>query len=69
MDALRKARRIQPKGELLNYILFFDDYPVTAVTSPWNDTVGPQDKIYAVQTSDEVIQRCILMTTDPGDLV
>lgn len=69
MDALRRARRIQLKGELLNYILFYDDYPVTVVTSPWNNTVGPQDKIFAVQTSDEVIQRCILMTTDPGDLV
>jgi adenine-specific DNA-methyltransferase len=39
------------------------------LTSPWNDTVGPQDKRYVVQTSAEVIKRCILMTTDPGDLV
>jgi adenine-specific DNA-methyltransferase len=69
MKALKESNRLQPKGELLNYVLFFDDYPVTALTSPWIDTVGPQDKRYAVQTNDEVIARCILMSTDPGDLV
>ena len=69
MKSLLTARRLQPKGELLNYVLFFDDYPVTTLTSPWTSTVGPQDKRYVVQTSNEVIQRCILMTTDPGDLV
>jgi adenine-specific DNA-methyltransferase len=63
------TRRVQPKGNLLNYILYFDDFPITKVTNPWNDTVGPQDKKYVVQTSDLVIERCILMTTDPGDLV
>jgi adenine-specific DNA-methyltransferase len=69
LDALAKARRIQPKGELLNYVLFFDDYPVSPLTAPWNDTVGPQDKRYCVQTSEEVLKRCLLMTTNPGDLV
>jgi adenine-specific DNA-methyltransferase len=69
MQALKMNRRLQPKGELLNYKLFFDDYPVTSLTSPWIDTVGPQDKQYVVQTSREVIARCMLMTTDPGDLV
>lgn len=69
MQKLKKAKRLQPKGELLNYVLFFDDYPVTALTSPWADTVGPQDKVYVVQTNREVISRCLLMTTAPGDLV
>jgi len=68
MDALKGAHRLQPKGELLNYVLFLDDYPATALTSPWTDTVGPQDKRYVVQTSDAVVSRCVLMTTDPGDL-
>ena len=39
------------------------------VTNIWNDTMGSQNKIYAVQTGEKPIQRCILMTTDPGDLV
>jgi adenine-specific DNA-methyltransferase len=58
-----------PKGNLLNYILFFDDFPVTKLTNPWTDTTGSQQKIYVVQTGELVVQRCILMTTDPGDLV
>ncbi|MCR4429898.1 MAG: site-specific DNA-methyltransferase [Tepidanaerobacteraceae bacterium] len=69
LERLAKANRIQVKGNMLNYILYFDDFPVTKLTSPWNDTVGPQDKTYVVQTSELPIQRCILMTTDPGDLV
>jgi adenine-specific DNA-methyltransferase len=35
----------------------------------WNDVAGASDKIYVVQTAQAVIERCILMTTDPGDLV
>ncbi len=69
MNALRDAKRLQPKGELLNYVLFYDDYPVTTLTSPWTDVVGPQDKTYAVQTSTEVVRRCMHLTTDAGDLV
>jgi adenine-specific DNA-methyltransferase len=68
-DRLIGLRRVQPKGNILNYILYYDDFPVTKLTNPWNDTVGPQDKRYVVQTAELVVQRCLLMTTDPGDLV
>ncbi len=66
---LIKLRRVQPKGNILNYILFNEDFPVTKLTNPWQDTVGSQDKKYVVQTGNLPIQRCILMTSDPGDLV
>lgn len=66
---LEKAKRIQVKGNLPNYILFLDDFPVTKLTTPWIDTVGPQGKSYVVQTDTVPIQRCMLMSTDPGDLV
>jgi len=69
MDVLVSKRRVQPKGNLINYILYFDDFPITILTNPWNDTVGPQNKTYVVQTGNIPIQRCLLMTTDPGDLV
>jgi len=69
LDTLVRKGRVQPKGNLLNYILYVDDFPVTKITNPWYDTVGPQDKRYVVQTSELPIQRCLLMTTDPGDLV
>ncbi len=67
MDILVKARLVQAKGNLLNYILYYE--PITKITNPWNDTVGPQNKRYVVQTGELPIQRCLLMTTDPGDLV
>jgi adenine-specific DNA-methyltransferase len=69
MEKLAAERRLQPKGRLLNYRLFLDDYPVSTLTSPWTDTVGADQKSYVVQTNTEVIKRCLLMTTDPGDIV
>lgn len=69
MQKLVSKNRIQVNGRLLNYRLYVDDYPVSAITSPWSDTAGATQKAYVVQTSVSVIQRCMLMTTDPGDLV
>jgi adenine-specific DNA-methyltransferase len=63
------AERIRPLGNLLNYILFLDDKPCSDLTVPWFDTAGADSKVYAVQTNTEVLKRCLLMTTDPGDLV
>ncbi|MFQ5763562.1 MAG: DNA methyltransferase [Rhodospirillales bacterium] len=69
ISRLGKVNRIQPLGKLLNYVLFFDDKSVSDLTAPWFDTAGADNKIYAVQTNTEVVKRCMLMTTDPGDLV
>lgn len=69
MKILDFLNRLQPKGKLLNYRLFREDYPVSTLTIPWQDTVGADDKSYVVQTNTHVIKRCLLMTTDPGDLV
>ena len=51
------------------YVFFADDYPVIQITNQWTDTQGAIGKTFAVQTAHKVIQRCLLMTTDPGDLV
>jgi len=73
MANLAKAGRIVVEGNSLRFLRFLDDYPVYPVTNVWTDVGGIQDretgKIYVVQTTDEVIQRCLLMTTSPGDLV
>lgn len=69
MDRLKWARRLIPSGRLLRYALFADDKPVGDLTHPWTDSVGARDKVYVVQTNVEVVRRCMLMTTDPGDLV
>ena len=64
------GRLLQTKG-FINFKIYFDDFPVVNLTNLWDDTMGTaeQDKQYVVQTSTKPIQRCILMTTDPGDLV
>jgi len=64
-----KASRIQPDRTALRAIYYHNDYPASEITNTWNDT-GPEiNKSYVVQTSTRAVQRCILMTTDPGDLV
>ncbi len=71
MDNLAKAGRLVPYkgGETLRYRLKLSDSPYSALTNFWNDTSAPAGKSYVVQTSDKVIQRCMLMASDPGDLV
>jgi adenine-specific DNA-methyltransferase len=71
MRRLARADRIEPYkgGETLRYRLFLDDYPVSPIHNIWSDTAPASDKIYVVQTSETVVGRCVLMTTDPGDLV
>ena len=70
LDILGKAGRLASAGRYLNAVLFKKDGGnTTALTTPWFDTTGPRTRNYVVQTGKEVIQRCILMATDPGDLV
>jgi adenine-specific DNA-methyltransferase len=72
MNRIKEQRRIYKHGKSIGYKLYFDDYPVSKITSPWNDISWnkfSEKKIYVVQTYTTAIQRCILMTTDPGDLV
>lgn len=71
MDRLALAGRLQPysKGDTLQYVLRLSDYPVTVFNNVWTDTSAATGMRYVVETSPKVIQRCMLMTTDPGDLV
>ncbi len=69
MERLALANRLVSPANNLNYKLYLDDYPVREFADVWMDTQGASDKVYVVQTSVKVIQRCLLMATDPGDLV
>jgi adenine-specific DNA-methyltransferase len=72
MKRLALLRRLMPAGTYLRYILYNDDYPVSPMTNPWNDTSWSgfgEAKVYVVQTNSEIAKRCLLMTTDPSDLV
>jgi adenine-specific DNA-methyltransferase len=66
------ANRIDGTEGSVSYIRYFEDYPFSPIHSIWTDTStgGFTDtKIYVVQTVSKVIERCLLMATDPGDLV
>ena len=71
MQNLIKSGRLFATKDYINYKLYFDDFPKLLLSNLWADTMGTaeQEKKYVVQTAIKVIQRCILMTTDPGDLV
>ncbi|WP_198321210.1 site-specific DNA-methyltransferase [Qipengyuania flava] len=72
LGRLVKSDRVASRKNSLAYVRYLDDFPVVAMTASWNDTAiagRPGDKVYVVQTSPKVVERCILMTSDPGDLV
>lgn len=72
MNRLVAARRVVAVGKYLRYVMFDNDYPVVRISNMWADVRAGgfgEAKVYVVQTNTDVIQRCLLMTTDPGDLV
>jgi len=71
MDRLAKASRIGRAGSTINYKRYFADAPAFDLFNIWSDTQSGSgmDKIYVVQTNEKIVQRCLLMSTDPGDLV
>lgn len=72
MSRLSKADRLIGIGNTLSYVRFINDFAAIPIGSIWTDTTTAgfaSDKTYVVQTNASVIQRCLLMTTDPGDLV
>lgn len=72
MKRLVWANRVEASENSIRFVRFLDDFPVQPITNVWDDTNRPgyiDTKLYVVQTTVKVIERCLLMTTDPGDLV
>ena len=69
MQRLAEKNRLIVEADNIRYIMYHDDFPYSKITNPWNDTPPAQRKTYVVQTNEAVLERCILMNTDPGDLV
>ncbi|MBD5418403.1 MAG: site-specific DNA-methyltransferase [Desulfovibrio sp.] len=72
LNRLNKANRLMLVGNTLRYKRYWNDFPVTAIDNSWNDTGRSgfaEKKQYVVETTPNVIARCLLMATDPGDLV
>ena len=69
LDKLARIGRLTPKGKYLLLKRFYPESRISKIISIWNDTAGEQNAEYVVQTSPLPIQRCMLMCSDPGDLV
>jgi len=69
LNRLACAERIICEGSVVRYVHYLEDAPGSYLMNIWMDMMGAPDRVYAVQTNTKVIERCILMTTDPGDLV
>ncbi len=68
MTRLQRAGRVRRGDATLRFKRYLNDFAASRIANFWDDT-GVSDKIYVVQTSPKVIERCLLMATDPGDLV
>lgn len=69
MEGLKRAGRLIAVGSTLRWVYYREDFPASELTNLWDGLGGAADKVYVVQTNTEIVRRCILMTTDPGDLV
>ena len=69
LTRLHWARRLRPGARSLQYVRYVDDFPVVPLNDRWESVQIGTELTYVVQTSTKVIERCLLMTTDPGDLV
>src|SRR5579862_1643520 len=69
IEALLRAARLQRAGNTIRFRQFLADFPYTEVGSIWTNAGRDPENYYVVQTPTNIIQRCLLMTTDPGDLV
>ena len=72
MRRLDRANRLYVRSTSMNYVRYLNDYPALPLNNAWDDTAiagWSEYKVYVVQTARRVVERCILMTTDPGDLV
>ncbi|HVR46904.1 MAG TPA: site-specific DNA-methyltransferase [Candidatus Binatia bacterium] len=69
MRRLDVAHRIMSSGATIRYLRLLNDFPSYELNNVWTDIASPPDVVYAVQTSPRLVQRCMLMCSDPGDLV
>ncbi len=72
MTRLQKSNRLIPVGRTLSYVRYFNDFCVYPFTNQWDDTTSAgfgDPKLYVVQTNAKVVDRCLSMASDPGDLV
>ncbi len=69
MRRLAEKNRLYATTNTLRFIYYLDDFPIIPIANMWDDTMGDSFQIYVVQTNTKILERCLLMTTNPGDVV
>src|SRR5205823_7469498 len=69
MERLARSNRLIGLPRMIYFRRLMDDFPAYAMTNIWHDTQDRFKKMYVIETVPKVVERCILLTTDPGDLV
>ena len=69
MQRLRDEGRLIASGKSIDFKRYLDDFPLKSISNWWDALGGASKPLYVVQTNTEIIKRCMLMTTEPGDLV
>jgi len=69
IQKLVNLKRVVPYGNSLTFIRYLDDFPYKQLENLWDGLSGARNKVYVVQTNEEVIRRCILMSSDVGDII
>lgn len=69
LGRLERAQRIAARKTTIAYVRYIDDFSAFPISNIWSDVAGASGIVYVVQTSTSIVERCLLMTTDPGDLV
>jgi len=69
IEKLLRIGRVRPFGNTLRFLKYLEDFPFKPLNNLWDGLAGAKDIVYVVQTNEEIVKRCILMSTDPGDLV
>ncbi|MGE3700735.1 MAG: DNA methyltransferase [Hyphomicrobiaceae bacterium] len=69
MSRLKAAGRLIPQTNVLRYARKLSDFPAFAINNVWTEFGGASDRRYVVETNPSIVERCLLMATDPGDLV
>ena len=69
MERLVGTGRVALLGKSLRYVRYFDDFPLKGITNLWTGWGGATNPLYVVQTNEEVVARCVSLTTNPGELV
>lgn len=69
IEVLKSSNRLFVRGEKLYYKMYLNDFPYTSMINCWQDTIEFSGRLYVTQTTTTVLERCVLMSTDPGDLV